>query len=132
MKADGSDDVAITSGAGVRWAPFWHPTRPWLIWTGADHSDPTQRPNYDLWIARYETADGTFRCGPPLRLTDHPGADVLPSFSPDGTLLMWTASRDGDGGGRRATSQLWVATLDLDVIEAALAKPTAEASYATR
>jgi TolB protein len=120
MKADGSDDVAITSGAGVRWAPFWHPTRPWLIWTGADHSDPTKRPNYDLWIARYETADGRFRCGSPLRLTDHPGADVLPAFSPDGTLLMWTASRDDDGGGRQATSQLWVATLDLDAIDAAL------------
>lgn len=123
MRADGSADVAITSGAGVRWAPFWHPTRPWLIWTGADHSDPNQRPNYDLWIASYETADGRFRCGPPLRLTDHPGADVLPSFSPDGTLLMWTASRDGDGGGRHATSQLWVATLDLDAMDAALAAP---------
>lgn len=125
MKADGSDDVAITSGAGVRWAPFWHPTRPWLIWTGADHSDPTQRPNYDLWIARYDVANGRFRCGAPLRLTDHPGADVLPSFSPDGTLLMWTASRDGDGGGRHATSQLWLAKLDLAAIDTALVAPPA-------
>jgi TolB protein len=132
MKADGSGDVAITSGAGVRWAPFWHPTRPWLIWTGADHSDPTKRPNYDLWIARYDTTDGQFRCGPPLRLTDHPGADVLPAFSPDGKLLMWTASRDGDGGGRGATSQLWVTTLDLDAVEAALAESTTEASDASR
>ena len=31
MRADGSGDVAITAGQGVRWAPFWHPTRPWLI-----------------------------------------------------------------------------------------------------
>jgi len=115
MRADGSSDTAITAGKGVHWAPYWHPTKPWLIWTGADHSDPTQRPNYDLWVARYEAdpATGTFRTGAPLRLTDHVGADVLPAFSPDGTLLMWTASRDGE----RSASQLWVSRPDLDAIE---------------
>lgn len=122
MRADGSGDVPLTSGQGVHWAPFWHPTRPWLIWTGADHSDPTQRPNYDLWVARYECDTDSFRIGKPLRITDHPGADVLPAFSPDGTRLLWTASRD-DGGGRQATSQLWVATLDLPALDAALAAP---------
>ena len=126
MKADGSGDVAITSGQGVRWAPYWHPTKPWLIWTGADHSDPTKRPNYDLWIARYaaneDAPDGRagFRTGAPLRITDHEGADVLPAFSPDGTLLMWTASRGGEGGGRAATSQLWVSRVDAAAIDAAL------------
>ena len=115
MKADGSGDTAITAGKGVHWAPYWHPTKPWLIWTGADHSDPTQRPNYDLWVVRYEAdpATGTFRTGAPLRITDHVGADVLPVFSPDGTLLMWTASRDGE----RSASQLWVSRPDLDAIE---------------
>lgn len=122
MRADGSGDVPLTGGQGVRWAPFWHPTRPWLIWTGADHSDPTQRPNYDLWIARHDADGGEFRIGTPLRITDHAGADVLPAFSPDGTLLLWTAGRD-DGGGRHATSQLWVAELDLPALEAALGEP---------
>ena len=65
----------------------------------------------------------------PLRLTDHPGADVLPVFSPDGKLLMWTASRDGDGG-RRPTSQLYVSRLDLEAIEAAL-PPVAPAPTAS-
>jgi len=117
MRADGSGDVAVTAGKGVRWAPFWHPTRPWLIWTGADHADPTARPNYDLWIAAWEVApDGAFAAGEPLRITDHPGADVLPAFSPDGSLLMWTASRGEDGGGRAASSQLWVSRLDADAI----------------
>lgn len=120
MGADGSGDVAVTAGKGVHWAPYWHPTKPWLIWTGADHSDPTARPNYDLWIAAYDVVDGRFRAGPPLRLTDHPGADVLPVFSPDGTLLMWTASRGEAPGGRGAASQLWVSRLDLDAITAAL------------
>ena len=119
MRADGSADTAVTSGRGVRWAPYWHPTRPWLIWTGADHSDPTKRPNYDLWLVRYEADSAGFRTGQPLRLTDHPGADVLPVFSPDGSLLLWTASRDSDGG-RRPTSQLYVSRLDLAAIDAAL------------
>jgi len=126
MKADGSGDMPITSGQGVRWAPYWHPTKPWLIWTGADHSDPTKRPNYDLWITRYsahrDAPDGRagFQAGTPLRITDHEGADVLPAFSPDGTLLMWTASRGGEGGGRAATSQLWVSRINAAAIEAAL------------
>jgi TolB protein len=115
MRADGGGDRAVTSGRSVHWAPFWHPTKPWLIWTGADHSDPTRRPNYDLLIARYEQRDGDLHFGPPLRLTDHVGADVLPTFSPDGRTLLWTASRSPD-----RTSQLWSAGLDLDAIEAAL------------
>jgi len=113
MRADGSGDVAVTEGNGVRWAPYWHPERPWLMWTGADHGDGTTRPNYDVWIARYRADDDGIRFGEPLRITDHPGADVLPVFSPDGSLLMWTASR----GGERPPSQLWVSRLDLDAIE---------------
>ena len=130
MRADGSGDVAITSGQGVHWAPYWHPTKPWLVWTGADHSDPARSPNYDLWIARCDGgsdgAGGVFRAGPPLRITDHEGADVLPSFSPDGGLLMWTASRDGDGGGRVPESQLWVSRLDTSAVEDALPPVTEE------
>ena len=120
MRADGSGDVAVTAGAGVHWAPFWHPTRPWLVWTGADHSDPTRRPNYDLWIVRHTERDGRFVAGPPVRLTDHASADVLPSFSPDGTLLLWTTGRGDDSGGRGAASQLWTARLDLDAIDRTL------------
>ena len=123
MKADGSGDVAVTRGRGVHWAPFWHPTQPWLVWTGADHSDPKQRPNYDLWIARHAATEAGFRTGEPLRLTDHEGADVLPAFSGDGGLLMWTASRDADGAGRAATSQLWVSRLALEPLAAALPAP---------
>ena len=118
IRADGSHDTAVTSGESVEWAPYWHPSKPWLIWTGADHSDPTARPNYDLWIARYaEADDGQLTFSPPLRLTDHPSADVLPVFSPDGRYLLWTTGRSAD-----RSSQLWLAELDLAAIEAALAE----------
>ncbi len=117
MRADGSDDQAVTAGTSVEWAPYWHPTKPWLIWTGADHSDPTVRPNYDLWLARYDEDErtGRLRFSPAIRLTDHPSADVLPVFSPEGRHLLWTTGRSAD-----RSSQLWLAKLHLDAIDAAL------------
>ena len=79
-----------------------------FIWSGADHSDPTVRPNYDLWLARYETDGGKFSIGEPIRVTDSPSADVLPVFSPDGKKLMWTSTRTDDH-----SSQLFIADFKL-------------------
>lgn len=109
IRVDGTNDVAITDNVGVNWAPYWHPSEPYIIWTGADHSDPTQRPNYDLWLLRYEIAGGQLRPqGNMIRITDHPRADVLPVFSPDGKQLMWTSNRTEND-----TSQLWIADFQL-------------------
>ena len=105
---DGKNDVALTDNIGVNWAPYWHPTEPYIIWTGADHSNPNARPNYDLWLMRYEEKDGKIAPGPIRRITDHPSADVLPVFSPDGKQLMWTSNRTDDH-----TSQLWIADFHL-------------------
>jgi TolB protein len=118
MRADGAADLAVTTGQSVEWAPYWHPSRPWLVWTGADHSDPSARPNYDLWVARYSVDDGDvsrIRFGQPVRITDHPSADVLPVIAPDGEHLLWTSGRSAD-----RSSQLWLARLDIEAIEAAL------------
>lgn len=109
---DGQGDTALTDTVGVNWAPYWHPTEPYIIWTGADHSQPGVRPNYDLWLMRYEVRDGEFTAGPTWRVTDHPGADVLPVFSPDGKQLMWTSTRSDDG-----SSQLFIADFTLPVSE---------------
>lgn len=109
IRADGTGDVALTDNVGVNWAPYWHPTEPYIIWTGADHRDPTVRPNYDLWLLRYEIDETGLRgVGKPRRVTDHPEADVLPVFSPDGRRLMWTSNRGED-----RTSQLWIAEFRL-------------------
>jgi TolB protein len=105
---DGKNEVALTNNVGVNWAPYWHPTKPYVIWTGADHSDPNKRPNYDLWLMKYEVKDGKIVGGPIERITDNPAADVLPVFSPDGSKLMWTSGRATDG-----SSQLWIADLKL-------------------
>lgn len=105
---DGQNERALTDNEGVNWAPYWHPTEPYIIWTGADHSDPNARPNYDLWLMKYDTSDGKIGPGPITRITDHPGADVLPVFSPDGKTLMWTSTRTEDH-----SSQLWRADFKL-------------------
>jgi len=105
---DGRNDVALTDNVGVNWAPYWHPTQPYIIWAGADHSDPKARPNYDLWLMKFALADGKVAPGPITRITDHPAADVLPVFSPDGKQLMWTSTRTADH-----SSQMWIADFTL-------------------
>jgi TolB protein len=106
---DGANEVALTDNVGVNWAPYWHPSEPYIIWTGADHSDPTQRPNYDLWLLKYKIDEGRLAAdGPIERVTDHPTADVLPVFSPDGKQLMWTSNRTLDH-----SSQLWIGDFKL-------------------
>ncbi len=108
IRVDGSGDVALTDNEGVNWAPYWHPTRPYIIWAGADYSNLDVAPNHDLWLARWEVKDGNFSIGPVLRVTDAAPADVLPVFSPDGSMLMWTSNRTADG-----SSQLWIADFHL-------------------
>lgn len=109
ISLDGKKDVALTDDANsVYWAPYWHPTKPYLIWTGADHSDPNKRPNYDLWLMKYETDGDFIKPGKVWRVTDHASGDVLPVFSPDGTQLMWTTGRTPDHA-----SQLWIADFKL-------------------
>jgi TolB protein len=101
---DGQNDTALTDNIGVNWAPYWHPTQPYLIWTGADHSDAHATPNYDLWLMKYADRDGKIVPEKTWRITDHPAADVLPVFSPDGKRLMWTSNRTADH-----SSQLFIA-----------------------
>jgi len=105
---DGKNETQLTDTNGVNWGPYWHPTKPYIIWSGADHSDPNARPNYDLWLAKYEVKDGKFTLGEPIRVTDFAGADVLPVFSPDGKKLMWTSTRSDDH-----SSQLFIADFEL-------------------
>jgi Tol biopolymer transport system component len=105
---DGANDTALTDNIGVNWAPYWHPTKPYIIWTGADHSDPHATPNYDLWLMKYAERDGKIVPQKTWRITDHPAADVLPVFSPDGKQLMWTSNRTADH-----TSQLFLADFKL-------------------
>ena len=98
INADGTGEKALTDDDNwVFWAPYWHKDGKHIIYTAADHSDPTMRPNYDLYWMNIDT-------GKKVRLTYAPGADVLPVFSPDYRQIMWTSTRGAD-----RSSQLWLA-----------------------
>jgi TolB protein len=98
INVDGSGEKALTDDDNwVFWAPYWYKDGKHIIYTAADHSNPLARPNYDLYWMNIETGKKT-------RLTFAPGADVLPVFSPDGSQVMWTSTRDG-----RQPAQLYLA-----------------------
>jgi Tol biopolymer transport system component len=88
INADGSGERALTDTNGVNWGPYWYKDGKHIVYAAADHSDPMVRPNYDLWWMNVDT-------GKKVRLTYAPAADVLPVFSPDGSKLMWTSTREG-------------------------------------
>jgi Tol biopolymer transport system component len=98
INADGTGERALTDDLNwVQWGPYWYPDSKHIIYAGADHSNPAMRPNYDLYWMDIET-------GKKQRITFAPGADVLPVFSPDGSRLMWTSTRDG-----QQPAQLYIA-----------------------
>jgi Tol biopolymer transport system component len=98
IDADGKNEKALTDNLNwVNWGPYWYRDGKHIIYAGADHSNPAERPNYDLYWMNIET-------GKKVRVTYAPGADVLPVFSPDYKKLMWTSTRDG-----RQAAQLYIA-----------------------
>ncbi|WP_437225904.1 TolB family protein [Planctomicrobium sp. SH661] len=105
ISVDGKHEVELTDDLNtVNWAPFFHPSGKYIIWTRADYSKGPQGANFDLWTMDVTSTDTTFEGGKVERITFQEKADVLPVFSPDGKKLLWTSSRGEDG-----SSQLWIA-----------------------
>ena len=98
-------EFQVTDNAHVNWAPFWHPDGTHLLYATSQMGHR----NYEVFIV--DANDGSGEVPPaarygtaPRRVTDRPGADVLPVFDSTGTLMMWTSQMGEDG-----SSQLWVA-----------------------
>ncbi|HEM46480.1 MAG TPA: peptidase M28, partial [Alphaproteobacteria bacterium] len=97
MRVDGSDEQAITDMGVMSWAPFYHPSGDYVIFTTNQHGFD----DFELYVV-----DALGRHAP-VRVTETPGFDGLPVFSPDGSELVWTSNRTADG-----TSQLFRARFD--------------------
>jgi TolB protein len=107
VSADGKKEVQLTDNLDtVNWAPYFHPSGKFFVWTMADYSRGPKDATYDLYTMEIESGGSPpyFRGGAVTRITDKKGADILPVFSPDGKRLMWTSTRTPDG-----SSQLWIA-----------------------
>lgn len=101
----------VTDNAHVNWAPYWHPAGRHLVFA----SSAEGHRNYEVFLV--DAADLADASPPRLqygtalrRVTFSEGADVLPVFSPDGRLLLWTGQRGED-----RSSQIYLADFVMDL-----------------
>ena len=100
-------EIPLTANAEVNWAPFWHPSGKLLIFA----SSAMGHTNYEVFSIEFGDAAPSELAT--RRVTRATGADVLPVFSPDGSLMMWTAQRGPLAEGEeRPSSQLWIAKVN--------------------
>jgi Tol biopolymer transport system component len=91
MDADGTNVRQLTSNADFDSAPSWSPDGREILFERAPAGSftvGTEAQEKDIYVMR---ADGTHV----RRLTDSPGLDEGPDFSPDGTKITFSSARDG-------------------------------------
>jgi Tol biopolymer transport system component len=91
MNADGTNVRQLTSNADFDSAPSWSPDGKQILFERAPagtFTPGTEAQEKDIYVMR---ADGTHV----HRLTDSPGLDEGPEFSPDGTKIAFSSARDG-------------------------------------
>ncbi len=111
-------ETAITDNDHVNWAPFFTPDGSVLFYATSEVSHA----NYEVF-ATTATGDRAPDERPRVRITEARGFDGLPTFTPDGSWMMWTAQRGPTlGGEARPSSQLWAARIDLDAVRDRLAE----------
>ena len=117
VSVDGKHDIQLTNNLGtVNWAPYYHPSGRYIIWTRADYSQGPRGAHFNLFTLDLKSSKTSIEAGDVRQVTSNDAADILPVFSPDGRKLMWTSARSKD-----KSSQLWIADW-LRVTEAAAAK----------
>ena len=80
IRPDGSGERRLTQLGAMSWAPFFHPSGRYLIFTTNIHGFS----NFELYLVDHEGRRN------PVRVTSREGFDGLPVFLPDGRRLAWT------------------------------------------
>ncbi|HXG08500.1 MAG TPA: hypothetical protein VNK04_01805 [Gemmataceae bacterium] len=107
MNADGTNQTRLTNSPGYDYQPTWSPDGTKIAFTRIIDTGPDI--NADIWVMELRvvvdplTPDNEFD---PFRarfevvsltqLTNDPGDDLEPTWSPDGTKIVFTSDRDGD------------------------------------
>lgn len=107
MPADGGDEVQITELDVLSWAPYFHPSGEYLIFSSNLHGFG----NFELFIVDAAGAKA------PVRVTEREGFDGLPAFTPQGDRLSWTSNATSGG-----ESQIFLASWDHQAALALLAQ----------
>jgi len=84
MNADGSNVVRRPSSTSPSYYPTWSPDGLRIAFVGIQNGDA------EIYVTS-AAADETV----PVRLTNHPGADIDPAWSPDGSTIAFASDRDG-------------------------------------
>jgi len=95
MNADGSSKRQLTHGSGTSFAPYWHPDGKRIVFCSNMEAPPDNRGNFDLYLMQVDAAAGGRGGAAPVKLTDYPGFDGFPAFSPDGRKLAFASNRGG-------------------------------------
>ncbi len=105
-------EYQLTNNEHVNWCPFWHPDGRHLVYATSEISHH----NYEIFLVDADPGDLAGSAGPirygtgKRRVTFADGSDVLPVFSADGKVMMWTSRRGPDG-----SVQLWAADFVMDL-----------------
>lgn len=106
--APGSRPKMVSTGRGKCTCSYYHPDGKSILFAST-HLDPNsgskrKGPAYrrsERYRWDFDAAMDIFRAAPDgsnlVRLTDTPGYDAEGSYSPDGTRIIFTSFRDGDG-----------------------------------
>jgi Tol biopolymer transport system component len=84
---DGTDERTLTTLGAMSWAPYYHPSGDYVIFSTNLHGFD----NSELYLVRTRPdGRGDSR---PVRVSSRAGFDGLPAFSPDGEYLLWTSNQ---------------------------------------
>lgn len=104
MNPDGSNPKQLTFGPGDKTQPRWAPDGTRLLYVapgGTDNSGNTL--GFDIWVINLDGSGAT-------DLTNSPGDESDPSWSPDGTRIAFTSDRIND------LEQVFVSTIACEPI----------------
>jgi Tol biopolymer transport system component len=90
MNADGSDPHRVATPLGVNDYPTWSPDSQQIAWncTMGKYLEIRGQGDFEICVVN---ADGTGL----IQITDTPGTNKFPSWSADGTQLVFVSTRDG-------------------------------------